>query len=164
MTIDIIDYTESQYAALSSEKLEKVRAAQIKKNGILAELSELLKKEKHHLMNRGVFPSTIYEQRAAELTAKYQAKVDEVREGLLFYLHYATNEGTSGDTTNTTQVPYTVEYSLSAEERLTVVRSYYEQTYSNGAERFEAFKKDSFAKSYLGEYYAPLYYRFQDDA
>ena len=40
MTIDIITLTAKQYAALSAEQLDKVRAAQLKKDGYKAALEE----------------------------------------------------------------------------------------------------------------------------
>ncbi len=163
MTIDIIEYSELQYAALSSEKLEKIRAAQLKKDKLLQTLAARLKEEKQRLIDGGIFPSTMYAALETELTAACQAEIEEVREGLLFYLHYATNDGASGESTSPSDVPYTVDYSFTVEERLAVVRGYYETTYPDAAARFNAFKEDAFAKSYLGELYAPLYYRFQSD-
>jgi hypothetical protein len=53
--------------------------------------------------------------------------------------------------------PYKVDYSLSEGERLLIVKAYYEDTYADEYERFAAFKKDEFAKVYLGELYAPLH-------
>ena len=53
--------------------------------------------------------------------------------------------------------PYEVDYALSYEERLSVVKSYYEETYTNAQERFDEFRKDTVAPQYLGELYMPLY-------
>ena len=53
--------------------------------------------------------------------------------------------------------PYTINYAMTIEERLAVVRAYYESTYTDATERFEAFKADKVAPNYLGEEYAPLY-------
>ncbi len=164
MTIDIIDYTNEQFAALSAEKLEKVREAQVKKNKLLLALEERLSKLKSRLIDRGVYPSTLYSKRAAELTAQTQTEIEWLREALLFYLRYATNSGMSGDTTAPDDLPYTVDYALSEEERMVIVRTYYMNTYTDGAERFAAFQADTFAKTYLGELYAPLYYYIQDYA
>ena len=38
-----------------------------------------------------------------------------------------------------------------------IVKEYYETTYTDEYERYAAFKKDEFAKVYIGELYAPLH-------
>ena len=55
------------------------------------------------------------------------------------------------------EVGYMLDYSLEDEARLLVVKEYYETTYSDGKERFNAFVKDTIAPQYLGELYKPLY-------
>ena len=50
MTIDIITLTAKQYAALSAEQLDKVRAAQLKKDGYKAALEEEKRKKKYALV------------------------------------------------------------------------------------------------------------------
>ena len=37
------------------------------------------------------------------------------------------------------------------------VRQYYESTYTNASQRFDAFKEDKIAVVYLEDLYAPLY-------
>ncbi len=161
MIIDIIDYTAEQYAALTTVKLEEIRAAQRKKNALKKALDERLLAEKRKLVDRGTLPSTIWAQRRAELVAEYEADVEIVRDMLLFYLRYSAN---GEDNKAPVDVPYEVDYSLTEEERFAVVRDYYEGNYSDEEARFNAFVADEFAKSYLGELYSTLYYYFKDSA
>ncbi len=151
MTIDIISYTSEQFAELSPEQLMEVKEAQVKKDRLKRKLDENVQKEKDKLVARGIFNSNLFELLKEKLTAEYDQEVLLIREGLLFYLLYTDR----GDVDGTP--PYTVNYAHSYEKRFAVVKAYYEETYSNGTERFEAFAKDSFARGYLGELYAPLY-------
>ncbi len=159
MKIDIIQYTDAQFAALSAGRLQKVSAAQVKKNKLLRKLEEDLKAERQRLIDRGMALSSIWEKRKEELTAACNAEIEEVRQALLFYLRYAVG-GEAEETP--TDVPYPVDYSLTMEERMEGVRSYYTTTYTAAQERFEAFAADTFARSYLGELYAPLYQYFEE--
>ncbi len=59
MTIDIINLTSKQYAALSAEQLDKVRAAQQKKENYKAELAEAKRKKKYELVRAGMFRSCV---------------------------------------------------------------------------------------------------------
>ncbi len=156
MVIDIVDYTEQQFAALRKASLQKIREAQVKKNELFKELNEKILEEKQRLIDRGVFPSNIWEKKKAELIAAYDEEVEALRETLLFYLYY---EGGSSDVPD--EVLYPVDYSLPVEERMSQVRAYYQTTYSDAAERFNAFAADAFARTYLGELYAPLYHYFE---
>ncbi len=160
MVIDIIHYTDEQYAALSAEKLKEVRTAQIKKDRLTKALTENIRKVKQSLIDRGIFSSSIWEKRKGELNAEYEAEVSVIREALLFYLRYAVNDS-EGEVVPE-DVPYEVDFSLDEEARLMVVRDYYLSAYSDGAARFAAFQADEFARTYLGELYAPLWHYFQD--
>ena len=59
--------------------------------------------------------------------------------------------------------PY-ADYSLTLEERVQTVKNYYESKYSDASERFTAFKADTTAPSYLGEYYSAVYDYFSQGA
>ena len=50
MTIDIINYTDAQLAALSAEKVLEIRESQLKKNRLEMELQERLIKKKQDLI------------------------------------------------------------------------------------------------------------------
>ncbi len=152
MKIDIISYTDAQYAALTSEQLLEVQSAQLKKNRLDLRLEEEKLKEKHRLLSNGVFLSKVWELYCEKLQAEYEAEVENLRDSLLFYLRFSARPDGAE-----TEAPYELNYAYSMEERLAIVRAYYEKTYTDGAERFEAFKADAVAVQYLGELYAPLY-------
>ena len=155
MTIDIINYTSEQFAALSTEQILEVKRVQLSKNRLTRKLEEKRKAEKFRLIDAGIFCSEIWNAICAELEEAYTQEVDGLREGLLFYLHYG--EQVSGGDSSSFTPPYALDYSLSAQERTAVVREYYMTTYSSATERYNAFLKDGAAKSYLGEYYAGLH-------
>ncbi|MBE7100352.1 MAG: hypothetical protein E7364_01935 [Clostridiales bacterium] len=149
MEIDIISYTDEQYAVLTTEQIVEVRKAQVKKNKLGKKLeASLLDAEKRHIEN-GTYHSTPYQKTVEKLQAEYEQEVENVREDLLFYLRYTSRPNPN--------VPYTLNYALTYPERELLVRDYYLTTYSNATERFEAFKADEVALQYLGERYASLY-------
>lgn len=153
MTIDIISYTDSQYALLTEEQLLEVKSAQLKKNKLDADLEEALLKEKHRLVDNGIFFSNIWKLQAEKLQAQHDLEVENLRESLLFYLRFSSK----AESTETNNLPYTPNYALTMEERFYQVRDAYMSTYTNAQERFTAYKADAVAPVYLGEYYAPLY-------
>ena len=160
MKIDIISYTDAQYATLTHEQLLQVKSAQLKKNRLLLKLEEDMQAEKNRLLKNGVFLSRIWELYCKKLTEEYNVEVENIRDSLLFYLRFSVKP----DDAQTNSVPYVVDYSLTMEERFHIVKNYYEATYEDGGERFATFKKDAVAVSYLGELYAPLYDYFLEFA
>ena len=160
MTIDIISYTDEQFAALTTEQLLVVQQAQLKKNRLKAALDEDLQKEKFRLIDNGIFLSTIWELVQSRLQKAYNNEVASIRDSLLFYLRYAGKP----DVGDMQSAPYEVDYSLTDNERFVIVKTYYETNYKDGDERFAAFKADSVAVRYLGELYAPLYDYFLESA
>lgn len=153
MKIDIITYTESQFAVLNEEQILAIMEAQQKKDGLTTALAEKKRKEKYRLLKNGAIRSKVYEKICAELDAKYLAEVEYIRESLLFFLRYS---GKPSDET-VSNSPYPVDYSLSEADRYRLVQNYYMNTYSDPQERFTAFKADNVAKAYLGEWYPTLH-------
>ena len=158
MHIDIIAYTDAQFAALTEEQLLEVKNAQLKKNRLEDKLNEDLQKERQRLIGNGIFLSTIFQEVEMSLWLVYEQEVERIRDALLFYLRFAAKPNVDVD------APDLVDYSLTDEERLDIVREYYETTYSDGAQRFALFKEDQVAAAYLGELYAPLYDYFLETA
>ena len=152
MNIDIITYSDEQYAAMTQEQLKEVRQAQEEKDDLKLKLEETLQKERDALVKKGIFNSNLYEMIKEKAQKEFEDKVAFIRECLVFYLRYSADPDGSG-----LDAPYEVNYALSYEARFNVVRSYYETEYTDGKERFEAFKLDRFALKYLGELYLPLY-------
>lgn len=150
MTIDIISYTDAQFAALTEEQLLEVQSAQLKKERLDRQLEEDILKEKHRLLRGGIFRSEIFALCKEKLQKEHDLEVENVRDSLLFYLRFSAQADPSGS-------PYTVDYSLAEMDRFSIVRDYYMGAYEDGNARFEAFKKDDVAVKYLGETYASLY-------
>ena len=148
MKIDIISYSDAQYATFSEEQIQEIKSAQLKKNRLLSALAEAKLKEKHRLISRGVFLSGIWEAYQAKLQAECDQEIENLRDTLLFYLRFSTKNEQTG---------YTVDYDLPVEERMAIVKLYYQSHYTSASERFEAFKADKIATVYLEDLYAPLY-------
>ena len=156
MEIDIISYTAEQLAELTPEQLKEVRSAQLKKNKMAKDLEERLAKERQKLIHKGTYFSDAWGLLQKQLRKEHDKEVEILRDGLLFFLHYSSKPEA--------EAPYPLDYSLSAEERFYVVQAYYQNAYTDGTERFNAFKEDTVAKQYLGELYASLYDYFLEDA
>lgn len=150
MVIDIITYTAEQFAGLDPEQVRAVESAQTKKNRMTAALAADKREAKFKLVKAGTFRSAIYAKIVQELNAAYTRELEDLKEGLLFYLQY-------GSKVNEESAPYEVDYSLSGDARALIVKNYYNDTYTDAIERFEAFKNDEVAKVYLSEYYSILF-------
>ena len=153
MIIDIISYTDKQFASLSDEQLLEIQSAQMKKNKLDADLETALTKEKKRLIDNGIFFSNIWAMQSEKLRARHLLEVENLRESLLFYLRFSSKSDESAET----GLPYKTNYSFTMEERFFQVRDAYFSAYSDGKERFDKFKSDIVAPKYLGEYYSPLY-------
>ena len=76
MTIDIISYTDAQFAALTEEQLREVKSAQQKKNRLAVALEEKVEKDPQRLFwirRRKQMLSTMLQELRdlAELTERY---------------------------------------------------------------------------------------------
>ncbi|MBR2341819.1 MAG: hypothetical protein IKA72_05375 [Clostridia bacterium] len=152
MKIDIISYTQEQFAALTETQLQEIRLVQAEKDELTAKLEKAKEKEYFRFLKSGTSRSMLYEQACERLDADYQTEVERLRNSLIFYLQYTCR----GNDTSVDDAPYIVNYALSYEQRYVIVRDYYMTAYTDGAERFEAFRLDTIARNYLGEYYATL--------
>jgi hypothetical protein len=122
MKIDIISYTDEQFAQLTEEQLLEVRSAQLKKNRLDRKLENDKLKEKYRLVDRGIFISTLWEQYCDRLQVEHDEEVAMIRDALLFFLRFS-NKPPAEDTEES---PYVVDYSLPEDERAIIVRDYYE--------------------------------------
>ena len=152
MKIDIISYTAEQFATLSESQLQEIRLVQAQKDELYAKLEKAKQKEFFRILSSGTARSMLYEQSCASLEAEYEAEVEKLRKGLIFYLQYSSR----GNDTSVDSAPYVVNYELSYEQRYIIVRDYYMSAYTNASQRFEAFRMDVVARNYLGEYYGTL--------
>ena len=153
MTIDIISFTDEQFALLSETQIQEVKSVQAQKDKLTNALSGAKKKEKFRLLKQGIFRSAVYELICAALDAEYAVKIEKLKDSLLFYLRFSTKV----DIDESESSPYTVDYSLTYQERFNVVKAYYLDAYSDSTERFETFKLDKIAPNYLGEFYSTMH-------
>ncbi len=156
MTIDIIDLNDPQYSNLSSLQLAMVRAAQVKKNELVAAAEE----EKRSLMylmlshNTARSMTRVYEEE--RIDARTNEQIDAVRDDLLYQLAYEAL-GNEGNEYGPYRYPQNPNLSLTPAQRFLVVRNYYMENISDPEARLNAYAMDSLAKSYLGEFYQTLY-------
>ena len=156
MIIDIINYTDEQYAKLSEEQILEVQSAQLKKNKLLTKMQAELDKEKHRLVKNGVYFSKIFSLYQEKLQQQYDLEVEQLRESLLFYLRFSAKPSDS----ETEAAPYEVDYSLSIADRYALVKEHYLTAYDDPQARLDAFKMDTVALQYLGEMYSFVYDEF----
>ena len=149
MIIDIIHYTDEQYAALTEEQLLEIKSAQLKKDTLIRKLEKDKALFRQKLVENGIYLSNAYFLECLRMDEECEAQITALRESLLFYLRFAVRS-------NSTSI-YPIDYSLSMEERYHSVKQYYLDAYPDASECFNAFKKDNTAKTYLGEFYATLY-------
>ena len=156
MVIDIINYTDEQFAVMSEEQLLEIKSAQLKKNNLEKKLLKDKAAFRRKLVENGTFLSEAYVLECARLDADCEEQVTAVREALLFYLRFSSRSSSASK--------YPIDYSLPMETRFYNVRDYYLAAYTDDVERLAAFKEDNVAKTYLGEYYAPLHDYFASKA
>lgn len=156
MTIDIIDLTDPQYSQLNAVQLSMVRAAQGKKDKILAgaqtEKDQLFRK----MAANGIARSSAYSYAVQEIDEKAQSDVDVIRQDLLYQIAYE-NWQWEGNDSGPYRYPQNPNYNLTPSQRFLEVRTYYMSVTSDPDARLRAFEGDTLAKSYLGEFYVTLY-------
>ena len=156
MTIDIIDLTDPQYSQLNAVQLSMVRAAQGKKDKILAgaqtEKDQLFRK----MAANGIARSSAYSYAVQEIDEKAQSDVDVIKQDLLYQIAYE-NWQWEGNESGPHRYPQNPNYNLTPSQRFLEVRTYYMSVTSDPDARLRAFAGDTLAKSYLGEFYVTLY-------
>ncbi len=156
MTIDIIDLTDPQYSQLNAVQLSMVRAAQGKKDKILAgaqtEKDQLFRK----MAANGIARSSAYSYAVQEIDEKAQSDVDVIKQDLLYQIAYE-NWQWEGNDSGPYRYPQNPNYNLTPSQRFLEVRTYYMSVTSDPDARLRAFEGDTLAKSYLGEFYVTLY-------
>lgn len=156
MIIDIIDLSDEQFSDLNAVQMAMVRAAQTEKNEILAEAEKEKGEIFKELLTNGTARSTYFDERAEAIDDEADAKVEAVKDDLLYQIAYDLDAG-DGNEDGPYRYPENPNYNLSASQRFLVVRSYYMEATDDAEARLEAYAMDSLARTYLGEYYATLY-------
>lgn len=159
MEIDIIDLNDPNYQNLSPVQLAMVRAAQTKKNKILAEAEEEKGELFRLLLSNRMARSSALRDRNAEIDEEAEKEIKAVRSDLAYQLAYE-GIGQEGDENGPYRYPENPNYNLAYAQRFLVVRNYYMQATDDPAARLQAYSMDSLARIYLGEYYQTLYELF----
>lgn len=153
MVFDIIEVTDAEYEAMSNVQRQLLRSAQKKKNELQKKMEAELQLSKQMILSNGLQSSTLYEQKAADLQAKFEYEVEVIREQLEYSIAlsepFPDNQGDAS-------VGYIVDYSLSYTERYIAVRDYY-LAIADPADRMAKYTADDVAKNYLDSYYTTLY-------
>ena len=156
MTIDIVDLTDEKYADLNAVQMAMVRAAQVKKNEIVAEADEEKASIQRRLVANNFARSYVQVMANARInTAQYKA-IEALKEDLDYQLAYESL-GSEGNEQGPYRYPENPNYNLTPSQRFLVVREYYMSVTDNPDARLQAYTVDSLARTYLGEYYATLY-------
>lgn len=156
MEIDIIDLTDPAYADLTPVQLSMVRAAQTKKDAIVAENNEEKKKIFYFMLSNNTARSDIRAFAEERLDALAEEKISAVREDLIQQLHFESMAAVGNDA-GPYRYPENPNYALSAPQRYLAVRNYYMNVTSDAATRLAMYTMDTLARAYLGEYYQTLY-------
>lgn len=156
MKIDIVDLTDPQYSNLSPVQLAMVRAAQTKKDKLVAEADKDKRELKYLLLANNTARSTALRDAVADIEAKKEQDIKTVKADLDYQLAYEAL-GSEGDENGPYRYPQNPNYNLSYSERFLVVRRYYMDVTSDPNARLAAYAADTLARSYLGEFYQTLY-------
>ena len=151
MYIDIVDYTPDQFSRLTDSQRVKIYEAQAKHNRIKEKMQAALRAERDKLIKNGIFHSGIWEKFKEYTENVYGEELKAVKERLLYDI---AHDRMAEDTTN---VPYTIDYTLTYDERYIIVRDYYTTAYADALTGYFAFLEDEFAVGYLGDLYTTLH-------
>lgn len=156
MEIDIIDLNDPAYQNLSEVQLAMVRAAQTKKNDLVAANEEEKRKIFYFMLSNNTARSDIRHYAEDRLDDLTEQKIAAVREDLIQQLHFESIAA-EGNDAGPYRYPENPNYGLSAPQRFLVVRNYYMDVTSDAAARLQMYTMDTLARAYLGEYYQTLY-------
>jgi len=156
MTIDIIDLTQEPYQNLNATQMAMVRAAQAEKDEITASAAQEKEKLFLTLLEHNVVRNSVLPEQERAIDAEAERKIAVVREDLLYRLVYDIKID-SGNELGQYSYPDNPNFDLSPSQRFIVVRNYYMGLTSDPNSRLSAYAADTFARTYLGDYYSTLY-------
>lgn len=156
MTIDIVDLTQDQFKNLSAVQLAMVRAAQSKKDKILADAEEEKGELLFMMLSNNAARSTALRDQRNAIDVAAEQEIETVRSDLMYQLAYE-GIGQEGNEYGPYRYPENPNYNLAYAQRFLVVRNYYMSSTHDPNARLQAYAMDSLARAYLGEYYQTLY-------
>lgn len=148
-----MELTEEEFAALTLKQILILRAAQTQKDNMELQLEKDKQSAKILLLANNMARSSVYERLCEELTAEYEAKLEELREKTVFNI---ANSSDVSDYPSAEEAPYLVDYNLSLVARVEIVKEYY-LSIEDPELRMRTYAGDAIAKKYLEDYYAALY-------
>ena len=151
MIIDVLEYTDEAFSTLKKKDQLKVKEAQLKKNAMERTLHKKMSEEKARLVKNGTFLSANFDAFCARLQAEYADELEYLRDALTYDLLYKEKNK------DELVAPYLIDFTLSEQKRMEIVKAYYMQAYTDPAARLDAFQKDAVAKEYLEDSYNSLY-------
>lgn len=154
MLFDIIDISDEELIKLSVAKMKLLRTAQQKKDALIHNAEKELAQYKEKLLTAGMKDSTLYDDKKAELDAEVEYQCAILADNLVYDMSVSSSGGSGEE--NIDDYYYTVDYSLSYNERYIIVRDYY-LSIKDKTERMARYSADEVAKKYLGSYYGTLY-------
>ncbi len=156
MDIDIVDLTSPDYADLSAVQLAMVRAAQAKKNKILADAEQEKGEFFRLLLSNRTARSSMRTDKNAEIDAEAARQIEVVKSDLNYQIAYE-EIASEGNEYGPYRYPENPNYNLTYPQRFILVRNYYMDLTSDAEARLQAYTMDTLAREYLGEYYESLY-------
>ncbi len=156
MTIDIIDLNDPKYADLSPVQLAMVRAAQVRKNKLEQQSAADAEEVLGMFIANNTVRSAEYGYRLNALGNSLRKDIEALREDLEYQLAYEAL-GSEGNENGPYRYPENPNYNLTPSQRFLVVRNYYMEITDDPVARLEAFRGDTLARAYLGEFYQTLY-------
>lgn len=158
MPFDVIKITDEEVAKLTDEQLLILQKAQQEKAAIERDYEITLFDERCRLARAGVLSSSMLYAKSLDMQILMDIKKAELADNtvLMLKIKEPKKKEESGGTTPAPQAPYTVDYSLSYNERYIIVREYY-LGISDRTRRMQLYASDEIAKDYLSTYYKPLY-------
>ena len=146
MTIDIVDLTDEKYADLNAVQMAMVRAAQVKKNEIVAEADEEKASIQRQLVANNFARSYVQVMANARInTAQYKA-IEALKEELDYQLAYESL-GSEGNEQGPYRYPENPNYNLTPSQRFLVVREYYMSVTDDPDARLQAYTVDFVART-----------------
>ncbi len=156
MTIDIVDLTAEGYNNLNAVQLAMVRAAQAKKNKVLAQKEEAIRACDYLSVKNCNARASVYQNEREQIAQNAEQEIAVIKDDLEYQLAYEAL-GSEGNSQGPYRYPENPNYNLAYSQRFLVVRNYYMSATDDAEARLQAFTMDTLAREYLGEFYQTLY-------
>ncbi len=158
MEFDILDLTKPMLDEMNVVQMKMLRTAQQKKNELVHKAEKEMENFELTLAGNGTLNSSLIQQKKEDLDAELEYQCAIIVDQLLYNmsLNEPTNDEDMPPKEENPDTGYIVDYSLSYQERYTIVRDYY-MSIEDKQERMAMFKADEVAKKYLDSYYSTLF-------